>query len=107
MIFERPIQNIKKNKNKVNLNIKIGAQSEQDCDKAVLADIDNAADVFSFADNQKKILVKSGALLEVPKKKYKDVLKRNTSGSVEAASMNNKLYAFPRTADNGYFLYYK
>ena len=97
---------IEKNKNKVNLNIKIGAQSEQDCDKAVLADIDNAADVFSFADNQKKILVKSGALLEVPKKKYKDVLKRNTSGSIEAASMNNKLYAFPRTADNGYFLYY-
>ena len=35
-----------------------------------------------------------------------DVKSRNLTGSVEAATMDGKLYAYPMTADNGYFLYY-
>ena len=35
-----------------------------------------------------------------------DVKSRNLPGSVGAATMNGKLYAYPMTADNGYFLYY-
>ena len=35
-----------------------------------------------------------------------DVKSRNLPGSVGAATMNDKLYAYPMTADNGYFLYY-
>ena len=30
----------------------------------------------------------------------------NLKSSVEAAKLNDKLYAYPMTADNGYFLYY-
>lgn len=35
-----------------------------------------------------------------------DVKGENLEGSVEAASLDGKLYAYPMTADNGYFLYY-
>jgi len=31
---------------------------------------------------------------------------RNLSSAVESATVNNQLYAYPLTADNGYFLYY-
>ena len=50
-------------------------------------------------------LVAAGALQEILLNP-EDVKSRNLSGSVEAATMDGKLYAYPMTADNGYFLYY-
>ena len=35
-----------------------------------------------------------------------DIESANSADSVEAATFNDTLYAFPMTADNGYFLYY-
>lgn len=94
------------NKDKVNLTVKLSTQAESDADSAVLVDIEKAADIFALANNQIKKLADAGALLEIPKDAYGDIWTRNTSGSIEACSVNDKLYAFPRTADNGYFLYY-
>ena len=51
-------------------------QSESNCKDALLADLEGGADVFAFADDQ------------------------------VAASVGGTLYAYPLTADNGYFLYY-
>jgi arabinogalactan oligomer/maltooligosaccharide transport system substrate-binding protein len=39
-------------------------------------------------------------------KSVADVKSANSEGSVVAATYNDTLYAFPMTADNGYFLYY-
>ena len=39
-------------------------------------------------------------------KSVADVKSANASGSVEAATKDGTLYAFPMSADNGYFLYY-
>lgn len=64
-----------------------------------------AADVFAFADDQLNELVAAGALQEILLNP-EDVKSRNLTGSVEAATMDGKLYAYPMTADNGYFLYY-
>lgn len=94
------------NKDKVNLTVKLSTQAESDADSAVLVDIEKAADIFALANNQIKKLADAGALLEIPKDTYGDIWTRNTSGSIQACSLDNKLYAFPRTADNGYFLYY-
>ena len=35
-----------------------------------------------------------------------EIRSRNLPSAVEAASINDQLYAYPLTADNGYFLYY-
>ena len=49
----------------VDFNITIGAVSEADAKDKILEDIDAAADVFVFADDQVNDLVNAGALQEV------------------------------------------
>ena len=96
---------IAENADKGNITIEIGVQSESSAKDTVLADPEAAADVFAFADDQLNELVAAGALQEVMLNPD-DVKSRNLAGSVNAATMNDKLYAYPMTADNGYFLYY-
>ncbi len=79
-------------------------QSESNCTNALMADLENGADVFTFADDQLNTLVAAGAL--EPVKNAETVSKTNLRESVLAASVNDTLYALPLTADNGYFLYY-
>lgn len=78
----------------------VDAQTKSD----VLSDIHNAADVFFFADDQLTSLAAGGALAKVPN--ADEIKAANTEGSVAAASIQDTLYAYPMTADNGYFLYY-
>lgn len=84
--------------------ITLQPQSESGCKDALLADLENGADVFTFADDQLAALAAAGALdpLEDPDA----VRTANLPASVDAASVGNTLYAYPLTADNGYFLYY-
>ena len=96
---------IAENADKGNITINIGACSEADAKDNILTDPNAAADVFAFADDQLNELVAAGALQEVSLN-ADDVKSRNLEGSVEAASLDGKLYAYPMTADNGYFLYY-
>ncbi len=85
-------------------NITYKPQSESSCTDALMADLENGADVFIFADDQLKTLVAAGAL--EPVENEEPVRKANLPESVLAASVNDTLYALPLTADNGYFLYY-
>ncbi len=85
--------------------ITLGVVGEDDAKTRVLEDPAAAADVFAFPDDQLNDLHKAGALYEVTRNKT-DLVQRNSEGSVEAASVDDKLYAYPMTADNGYFLYY-
>lgn len=71
---------------------------------AVLADVHNAADIFSFADDQLSDMAAAGALEPVPN--AEEIKEANLKDAVSAASINDILYAYPMTADNGYFLYY-
>ncbi len=96
---------ISKNKSEANITIQIEAMSESNCRDGVLDDVNNAPDVFTFADDQLSGLAASGVLKPVTCN-TEDVKKRNLEGSVSAASMNGELYAYPLTADNGYFMYY-
>ncbi len=90
----------------VDFNITIGAVSEADAKDKILEDIDAAADVFVFADDQVNDLVNAGALQEVAATYTYDPAETNSAATVEAASKDGKLYAYPLTASNGYFLYY-
>ena len=103
--INKVIENFKAAHPENNYTIEVGVQTEGDCSKVVLTDPTAAADVFAFADDQLNELVAAGALQEVTLN-ADDVKSRNLEGSVEAASLDGKLYAYPMTADNGYFLYY-
>lgn len=86
-------------------DIIFGVVGEPDAKTKFLEDADAAADVFAFADDQLPALVKAGALYEVTRNKDA-IVEANIPSSIKAATMNDFLYAYPMTADNGYFLYY-
>ncbi|MDE6838833.1 MAG: extracellular solute-binding protein, partial [Acutalibacter sp.] len=79
-------------------------QSESGCKDALLAGLEGGPDVFAFADDQLAALAAAGAL--APLEDTAAVSSANLPAAVEAASVDGKLYAYPLTADNGYFLYY-
>ena len=87
-----------------NFDITFEAHSEANCKDNVLGDVLNAPDVFTFADDQLMVLVASGVLKEV--RNSSAVSSRNLKAASDAASVSGKLYAYPLTADNGYFLFY-
>ncbi len=90
----------------VTFDITLGAESESTAKDTVLTDVEAAADVYAFADDQINDLVNAGALQEVVANYTIDVVNENVTGSVEAAAVNGKVYAYPMTADNGYFMFY-
>lgn len=87
-------------------NIDFGVVSEADAKARYLEDPEVAADVFAFANDQLKDLVKSGALYQVSGKYLETVKAENGEGSVGSCTLDGKVYGFPMTADNGYFMYY-
>ena len=87
-----------------NFNITFKAQSESGCKDALLDDPQAGADVFAFADDQLSALAAAGILM--PIENSEQIRAENLSSAVKAASVNNVLYAYPITSDNGYFLYY-
>lgn len=89
-----------------NYTINVGVQNEGDCSKTVLNDPTAAADVFTFADDQFNSLLNGGALQQVLDG-ADDIIANNTPESIAAATGNDgNLYAYPATADNGYFMFY-
>ena len=86
--------------------IDVGVQNEGDCSKVVLSDPEAAADVFTFADDQFNSLYNAGALMEVVDDPD-GVRAAHTAEAIDAATgQDGKLYAYPATADNGYFMFY-
>lgn len=84
--------------------ITIMAESESSCKDTLLADIENGADVFTFADDQLMSLVAAGVLAPVPN--AEEIKSQNIEAAVAASCVNDTLYAYPMTADNGCFMYY-
>lgn len=85
-------------------DITLEANADSEAKNNALGDILNSADVYPLADDQITGLVAGGALYPVPD--ADDVKAANDEGAVAAATVNDVLYAYPMTADNGYFMYY-
>ena len=90
----------------VNFDFQLGIQSEAGAKDAVIADPTAAADVYAFADDQLIELINAKGLTEVSTAYTYDVATENSSSSIAAATFNGKVYAYPMTGDNGYFMYY-
>lgn len=89
----------------IEFDISLGVVGEPDAKARYLEDPAAAADVFAFANDQLIDLVNADALYEVTRN-LDAVVAANSAGSVESATLNDVLYAWPMSADNGYFLYY-
>lgn len=84
--------------------ISLVAQPDSSASDVILGDIHSAGDVFSFPDDQFSRLMAAGVL--EPVANAQEVAAANVEEAIAAASYKGTLYAFPYTADNGYFLYY-
>lgn len=86
--------------------ILVEANGEDVAANNVLTDLSAAADIFGFPQDQLSRLVSAGALASFGGYYANSVTTSNDAGSVAAAKVGDKLYAFPYTSDNGYFVYY-
>lgn len=91
-------------KGQATFDITLEQNADSDTRDNVLGDVHNAADVFILADDQVASMAAGGALYPVPN--ADEVKKANVEGAIDAATVDDTLYAYPMTADNGYFLYY-
>ena len=85
-------------------DITVAAQSESACKDVLLGDLEGGADVFTFVDDQLMSLVAAGAL--EPVDNADEIKKADLEEAVSACTVNDTLYAYPLTADNGYLMYY-
>ena len=79
---------------------------EGDAASKVITDVESAADIYGFAQDQLGRLVQAGAIEVVEEENAKKVEAENDAGSVAAVKVGGVMYAYPMTSDNGYFLYY-
>ena len=72
----------------------------------VINDVASDPDMYCFAQDQLARLVQVNALMPISDPASSFVIANNSKNSILAASANGKLYAYPMTSDNGYYLYY-
>lgn len=95
---------VKDHKSEADLSVTCEPVAASECKDVLLGDVNNGADVFCLPDDQLLAMVSSGVLEEIPNADA--VAAANLEGAVEAVTVEGKMYAYPLTADNGYFLYY-
>ena len=80
--------------------------SESESATQMITSVEDGADVFCFAQDQLARLVQAGALAKLGVKAGEKITAENSAGSVAAATIDDALYCYPLTDDNGYFLFY-
>ena len=88
------------------MTVSVEAVGEGDAASKVITDVDAAADIFGFAQDQLARMVAAGAVEVVEPGNAEIVKAENDAGAVAAVTTGDELYAYPLTSDNGYFLYY-
>lgn len=88
--------------------ITVSLENVRTAKETVLSNPQSAADIYMFADDQFETLRQAGALLEITENTDLIIAANGgvKSGACRAAMYDGKLYAYPLTAGNGYFLYY-
>ncbi len=94
------------NEDGIVFNATVEAVSEADAATQMITDVEAGGDIYCFAQDQFARLVQAGALAKLGVKAAEMVQANNDAGTVAAATSGDTLYAYPLTADNGYFMYY-
>ncbi|MGN1207617.1 MAG: extracellular solute-binding protein, partial [Eubacteriales bacterium] len=91
----------------ITINATVSAVGEGEAATNMITDVEAGADIFCFAQDQFVRLVNAGALAKLGSGAAATVAADNDATSVAAVkSGDGSYYAYPLTADNGYFLYY-
>ena len=96
----------KNNPDGIKINAAIEAVGEGEAATQMVTDVEAGADIYCFAQDQFARLVQAGALSQLGTNAAKMVTDNNTASTVSAATSGETIYAYPLTADNGYFMYY-
>ena len=88
------------------INAQIEGVAEGESASKVIADVSTAPDIYCFAQDQLARLVQAAALASPPSAVAESIKRDNDEDSVEAASVAGRVYAYPMTSDNGYYMYY-
>ena len=87
----------------------IDVQGENDVATRILNDVENAADVYSYSNDQIPKLINGDALARIAGERLNRITAANSKGAMEAATYTVKgekgVYGMPYT-DNTFFLYY-
>ena len=88
-------------------NATIEAQGEGDAATAMVTDVEAGGDIFCFAQDQFSRLIMAGALAKLGQGAAKTVQEGCDADAVAAVTTGDgTMWAYPMTADNGYFMYY-
>ena len=90
----------------IKFNYTVEPVSEADSATQMILDVEAGADIFCFAQDQFARLVQAGAVAKLGVAASEFVRTNNANGVVMAAASGENIYAYPLTADNGYFMYY-
>ena len=99
------VNEFKKDHPEKEYDITIRAVEEPDLWFRYLEDPDGLPDIFAFVSDRLIGLVEARALKPVGLS-LETIIAENTPSSVESATVDGVLYAYPKSEDNGYFLYY-
>ncbi len=90
------------------LDIKIKTEEIENTKKKIMDSPKKSADIFPFASDQYTDLKSAGVLASVNYETEKAIKESggNSASIVDAVSEYSKLFAYPSTNSNGYFLYY-
>lgn len=88
------------------VNATVEAVSEAESATQMVTDVEAGADLYCFAQDQFARLVQAGALAQLGAGASEFVKTNNDAGTVAAATSGEAIFAYPLTADNGYFMYY-
>ncbi len=96
----------KENTDGIKFEATVEPLGEGDAATQMINDVEQGADLYTFAQDQTARLIQAGALAKLGKAAQDLVSKANASGVVSACMSGDAMYAYPMTADNGYFMYY-
>ena len=91
---------------KYTIDLVVDTAGEDSAASSMIENVSAGADIYVFAQDQLSRLKTAGALSTITGSMRDSVVRESDSDAVDAASLNGKLYAFPFTSDNGYFMYY-
>ena len=92
--------------NEITLPVEVVQMSEGEAAGNVLNDVDTAADIYCFAQDNLARLVSNNGIVPVSDSYADDVKRRNDDVSVKCSTVGDVLYAYPLTSDNGYIMMY-
>jgi arabinogalactan oligomer/maltooligosaccharide transport system substrate-binding protein len=96
----------KTNSDGIKFNAEIETMSCADAATQMITDVDAGADLYVFAQDQLSRLAKNGALAVLSANDAETVRKNNLESAVKSVTEGDAIYAYPISADDGYFLFY-